>query len=109
MDALPPTLDAPPAIVRGTGLSRDMIGWHRCWQFRDHIRLGLLKAKVTPDLDHVKEKGFFRNFLDDNINIPGYEYGSLMYISDKKGERYEDDDAQRRVFIIDKSRKYYFF
>jgi hypothetical protein len=108
MDALPPTLDAPPAIVRGTGLSRDMIGWHRCWQFRDHIPLGFLKGKVTQDLDHVNGKDFFRNLLDDNINIPGYEYGSLMYISDKKVGKNQEEDARRRVFIINKSRKYFF-
>lgn len=109
MDALPPTLDAPPAIVRGTGLSQDMLGWHRCWQFRDHILLGSSKSKLNEESNISKIKEIFPNILYDNINLPNYDYGSLMYISDNKKEEDGEYNARRRVFITKQTEKYYYF
>jgi hypothetical protein len=109
MDTLPPTLDAPPAIVRGTGLSRDMIGWHRCWQFLDHGRLGPASHKPTNQWGHQKADEQFLNLLDDNVNLPVPEYGDLMYISAAKPDLSDDEKVYRRVFISKKDKKYFFF
>jgi hypothetical protein len=109
MDALPPTLDAPPAIVRGTGLSRDMIGWHRCWQFLDHGRLGPAGLKPTNHWRHQKADEQFPNLIDDNVNLPAPEYGDLMYISAAKHDPRDDEEIRRRIFIAKEGLKYFFF
>lgn len=109
MDTLPPTLDAPPAIVRGTGLSRDMIGWHRCWQFLDHGRLGPAGLKPTNQWRHQKADEQFPNLIDDNVNLPAPEYGDLMYISAAKHDPRDDEEIRRRIFIAKERLKYFFF
>ena len=109
MDTLPPTLEGPPAIVRGTGLSSDMIGWHRCWQFLDHGRLGAVKHKPTNQWGYQKADEKFPNLIDDKVDLPTTEYGDLMYISAVGPTPSVEEEVRRRVFISKNDNKNFFF
>lgn len=117
MDALPPTLYERPAEFRETGLSKNFIGWHRCWQFTDHFAPGQAQkgaSDTVNERENSKKNERFSDLSFDYGLFPKITYGSIMYIPDivkdgNKNKYFDRDDVRKRAFIYSNNRNYFYF
>lgn len=115
MDSLPPTVDQEPAQFYETKLSDDLIGWHKCWRFVDHVAPWQERVKgkkyepfYTVNWKHYEMSDYneqiyidasnssnrnLQRFDDRNTGmdiLPPVDYGGILYLSDAPALPAED-------------------